>query len=208
MRLTLIRHGPTEWNASRRFQGQTDLPLSEHGRRVAAAIADALRGEPFDAIYASDLRRAMETAAPLAETRQLDVTGDARLREFHFGQWEGLRWDEIVAVNPHLAGEGSTAAKRYAPPGGESFDTVCARVASFLDELTARPQRNVAIVTHAGPLHALFDVLHSERPDNPGDNLSLHFTPGGITRVTLEEGRAAIDSLDDRQHLDSLDAVR
>ena len=65
--LTLIRHGPTEWNATRRFQGRTDLSLSERGRAHAAAIAEALREETIDALYSSDLARAMETAQAIAE---------------------------------------------------------------------------------------------------------------------------------------------
>lgn len=194
MRVTLIRHGPTEWNALRRFQGRTDMPLSVDGRAAARAIAETLHSELFDRIYSSDLVRAAETARMLGESRGADVTLDERLREFDFGRWEGLTWDEIIAANPQLAGLGSTAVKLYAPEGGESFPQVSARVASFLDELTQQNLRAAAVVTHAGVLHAIFSVLGLAPPER--------FTAGGITRIALEDGGASVLTLDDRRHLD------
>jgi alpha-ribazole phosphatase len=193
MRLTLVRHGPTEWNALRRFQGRTDMPLSAHGRAQARAIAETLRSEPFDRIYSSDLLRAAETARILGESRGAEITFDDRLREFNFGHWEGLTWDEIVAANPHLAGLGSTAVKLYAPENGESFPQVRERVASFLDDLTRQNHRAAAVVTHAGVLHSMFSVLGLVPPER--------FTPGGLTRIAIEGGGASVLSLDDRRHL-------
>jgi len=201
--LTLVRHGPTEWNAARRFQGRTNLSLSDRGRADAAAIAAALRHERIDALYSSDLARAMETARAVGAPHALAIVPDARLREFDFGQWEGLTWDEIVTANPHLAGRGSTAAKLYAPQGGETFAQVCARVASFLTDVRGGGDgAHLAIVTHAGPLHAMLAVLGLERSEAPGDNLSLRFTPGGITRIAIEAGGAKIVELDSVRHLE------
>jgi alpha-ribazole phosphatase len=193
MKLTLIRHGPTEWNALRRFQGRTDMPLSVHGRAAARAIAQTLRSERFDRIYSSDLVRAAETARILGESRGADVTLDERLREFDFGRWEGLTWDEIVTADPQLAGHSSTAVKLYAPEGGESFPQVSARVAQFLDDLTRENPGAAAVVTHAGVLHAIFSVLGLTPPER--------FTAGGITRIAVEEGGASVLTLDDRRHL-------
>jgi broad specificity phosphatase PhoE len=194
MMLTLVRHGPTEWNASRRFQGRTDMPLSAQGRAVARAIAETLHSEPFDCIYSSDLARAAESARILAEPRGMEVVLDERLREFDFGSWEGLTWDEIVATDPRLAGRGSSAVKLYAPENGELFPQVCARAKSFLDDLTRQNLRTAAVVTHAGVLHAIFSVRGLASPDR--------FTPGGITRIAMEVGGASVLSLDDRRHLD------
>lgn len=200
--LTLIRHGPTEWNAARRFQGRTDLPLSARGREYAEAIAAALREEAIDALYSSDLARAMETASAVAREPAVAVQRDARLREFDFGTWEGLTWNEIVAAHPHLAGRGSTAANLYAPPGGESFDDVKARVESFINEMRSRHSGSrIVAVTHAGPLHAVLSVLGLDPPATPRDNLSLRFTPGGITRIELEARGAHIVELDSVRHL-------
>jgi broad specificity phosphatase PhoE len=193
MKLTLIRHGPTEWNALRRFQGRTDMPLSVHGRAAARAIAQTLRSERFDRIYSSDLVRAAKTARILGESRGADIILDVRLREFDFGRWEGLTWDEILAADPQLAGHGSTAVKLYAPEGGESFQQVSARVAQFLDDLTRENPGAAAVVTHAGVLHAIFSVLGLTPPER--------FTAGGITRIAVEDGGASVLTLDDRRHL-------
>jgi broad specificity phosphatase PhoE len=185
MKLTLIRHGTTSWNALRRFQGQTDVPLSEEGRAQAAAVAAALRSESFDRIYSSDLSRALETAQILASSRDAEVVADRRLREFDFGRWEGLTWEQIVAIDPRLRGQPPTGAKLYDPDGGESFAQVCARVRSFFDDLAQQPFDSVAIVTHAGPLHAALRVLDVAADRKGGHRFSAGFAPGSITRVIL-----------------------
>jgi broad specificity phosphatase PhoE len=169
------------------------MPLSERGRAAARAIAETLRSERFDRIYSSDLVRAAETARILGESRGADVTLDERLREFDFGRWEGLTWDEIVTADPQLAGHSSTAVKLYAPEGGESFPQVSARVAQFLDDLTRENPGAAAVVTHAGVLHAIFSVLGLTPPER--------FTAGGITRIAVEDGGASVLTLDDRRHL-------
>lgn len=177
------------------------MPLSAQGTAQARAIATALQSEPLDRIYSSDLSRAAETARIVGRDRDAEIVIDERLREFDFGRWEGLRWDEIVAAYPNLAGQGSSAAKRYAPEGGESFAQVCARVESFLDDLSREQLAAVAVVTHAGPMHAMLSVLGLAPSESQADNLSFSFTPGGITRIALENGRASIVNLNDLRHL-------
>ncbi|HJQ74049.1 MAG TPA: histidine phosphatase family protein [Gaiellaceae bacterium] len=88
--LLLVRHGETDWNADGRLQGQTDRPLSEFGRRQARQLADELAAEELEAIYASDLSRARETAEIVGERLGLPVVLDADLREKDWGTWEGL----------------------------------------------------------------------------------------------------------------------
>jgi broad specificity phosphatase PhoE len=88
--LLLVRHGETDWNADGRLQGQTDRPLSDYGRRQARQLADALAAEKLDAVYASDLARARETAEIVAARLRLPVVLDPDLREKDWGTWEGL----------------------------------------------------------------------------------------------------------------------
>ncbi|HTU68734.1 MAG TPA: histidine phosphatase family protein [Candidatus Baltobacteraceae bacterium] len=187
MELILVRHGQTEWNASHRFQGHTDVPLSARGRGQASALADALRNMPFTHVYASDLVRALETARAIAAPHGLRVATDARLREFDFGAWEGLTWAQIVAREPELGERAPTQARLYAPTGGERFDQVVERVRFFFDEMLpgVGPRAYVLIVMHAGTLHAAIEVL---RPQGV-DPLGISFAPAGITRLTMEEGR-------------------
>jgi broad specificity phosphatase PhoE len=88
--LLLVRHGETDWNADGRLQGHTDRPLSDYGRRQARQLADELADEELEAIYASDLARARETAEVVGRQLGLPVVLDPDLREKDWGTWEGL----------------------------------------------------------------------------------------------------------------------
>lgn len=200
MELFLVRHGETAWNAERRFQGQSDVPLSPRGHTQASAIAAALANMPFARAYSSDLDRARATAHAIVADRGLTVETDARLREFDFGAWEGLTWAQIVARWPELDDQLPTRARFYEPTDGERFEHVVARVRSFLDELRAREALgNVLIVTHAGALHAALEVLAPEG----FDPLATVFSTASITRIAMEGDRARIITLNDVNHLDS-----
>lgn len=148
-RLVVLRHGESEWNAQRRWQGRQDPPLTHRGRRQAAATADLL-GQ-FDAIWCSSLRRASETAAIIGELLGVGpVLADDRLQERGFGAWEGLTADEIEAGWPgHLA-----AGRR--PDDAEPAESLLARVRSCVADIVAtHPGGEVLVVCHAGVLRTL-----------------------------------------------------
>ena len=123
--MVLWRHGQTTWNAERRFQGQTDIQLDEVGTEQAERAARLLAALRPDAIVASDLSRALATAAPLARLTGLEVTLDKDLRERHGGCWEGLTDTEIRERYPE-------AHATWTPPDGEPTATVADRVAAAL----------------------------------------------------------------------------
>ncbi len=198
-----MRHGQTEWNATRRYQGRSDIPLSEVGRLQAQALRVALEGHHFDAVYASDLQRAIQTARIIAQPHGLDVQIDARIREFDFGEWEGLTWPQIVERWPEFREQGATAAKLYQPEGGETFDRVCTRVESFLNDLRRTSHDHVLVVTHAGVLHAVLDVLGESIQDRPGDGLSVSFSQASVTRITMVGEQVRLITLNDVSHLGS-----
>src|SRR5438132_1605088 len=100
MRLLLVSHAQTDWNVEGRFQGQTDIPLNSYGRLQARKLQQRLASTPLDAIVASDLSRARETAEIVAAAHGKPVRTDRRLRELHFGSWEGLTYSEIQAKYP------------------------------------------------------------------------------------------------------------
>jgi broad specificity phosphatase PhoE len=192
-----VRHGRTEWNAARRFQGQSDIPLSDEGRAQARKTATVLATGTLDAIVSSDLSRAHETAQTIAVHHGLVVASDARLREFAFGEWEGLTWDEIVARFPVAKDMAFSSVRAYQPTGGERFDAVRARVGEVLDAYR-RYEGTVAFVTHAGALHALLDILVSGEVDLS----AVRLTPASITRIAMDSARPRLMSLDDVRHLD------
>jgi broad specificity phosphatase PhoE len=133
--LLLVRHGETDWNAEGRLQGHTDTPLNDYGRRQAAALAETLAGDGIDALYASDLARARETAEILGARLGLVVELDPDLREKDWGTWEGLTPMEREAVEFV----------------GESTDEHRERTLRALRAIAERhPEQSVLVVTHGG----------------------------------------------------------
>lgn len=182
-----MRHGRTAWNARRRFQGHTDVPLDDEGRAQAAALATLLRDERVDAAVASDLVRAAETARIVLGARDVGLRLDPGWREMRFGDWEGLTWDEIVAAHPELDPANETAPRAYTPANGESFDELCARVDAAVERVTAALDDDgvVLVATHAGPLHALLRVLLGEHAQPA---LAVRFVTASVTRFRREGG--------------------
>ena len=149
VRLIVWRHGNTDWNAGHRVQGQTDVPLNDLGRQQAAAAAELLVAMRPDAIVASDLRRAADTAAALAARTGLTVSHDERLRERYFGAWQGLTTSEVALQRP-LEFARWKAGKDV---GGdvEDLDAMGKRVSDALQDAASRlPAGGTVIVATHG----------------------------------------------------------
>ena len=153
MKIALLRHGPTEWNALGKVQGHTDIPLSEAG----LARMRALR-LPFDArrVYASPLLRARQTVKALGLR---DPILDSRLMEQNWGAWEGLTRAEILARDgpDAFVKAGSEQGDAFRPGNGESTGELHARVASFLSDV-ARQDCDAVAVAHLGVLRAAYTL--------------------------------------------------
>jgi broad specificity phosphatase PhoE len=155
-RLILVRHGVSVWNAEGRFQGQSDPPLSDPGRRQAEVLAKELAGLGIREIYSSDLLRASQTAKALAKSTGLRVVLDGRLREIHQGLWQGRLRSEIEQQWPELVFQWEKEPWKCSPPEGETLQQVDARVRSFLGDLLERSvDGNVAVVSHKVPVALL-----------------------------------------------------
>lgn len=156
-RILAIRHGQTAWNADGRIQGQLDIGLDATGRAQAQALAQALDGEPIDALYSSDLSRARQTAAPLARRAGLVLRVDAGLRERGFGEFEGLSFAEVSERWPAQAERWRKRDPAFGPTGGEVLSDFRDRVIEVMDRLArAHPGRQIAVVTHGGVLDQLY----------------------------------------------------
>jgi len=151
----LARHGETDWNRDQRFQGHADPPLNDHGREQARALAAQLAAEPerIEAIYASTLRRARETAKIVGASLELPVETHDGLREIDLGSWSGLTRTEVAEVFP----EGFRRWLDYGPgwEDGETYEQMGTRVVATLLELASRhPNGRILVVTHGGPVRA------------------------------------------------------
>ena len=169
-RLLLLRHGQTTWNAQSRFQGQLDIDLDETGRAQAERAAELLARLRPDALVASDLRRARDTADALARRTGLPVTHDPRLRETFAGQWQGLTTAEIDERFGAERAGWSAGSDVPAGVDGERRSEVAARMAQALTEhAAALPAGGLLVaVTHGGAassgLHALLGVPREAWP--------------------------------------------
>ncbi len=149
--LHLIRHGRTEWNAAGKIQGHTNSDLTELGHRQAAAIGRALTHYPIEALYASDLDRAQQTAVGIRSALGLDVRTDPRLRETGFGIFEGLTWAEAEAEHPAVYRDYMTSAFEFEVPGGESrAQTLNRALSAFADYAKRHGGTQIAAVSHGG----------------------------------------------------------
>ncbi len=148
-RLVLIRHGQTDWNVEGRWQGQADVPLNAHGLEQAQAIAKKVASSELQAIYSSDLQRARRTAEELSKLTGLEVRLDARLREIHQGEWQGMLVGEIQSRYKEAFLMRQKNPLTVSPPGGETVKQVKERVLSAIqDILHCYPHGRVAVVSH------------------------------------------------------------
>ncbi len=196
MNLFLIRHGQTNWNLEQRFQGQSDIPLNETGRKQAQALAERLAGEQFDAVYVSDLQRATETTRIICKS---EIITDSRLREVDFGDWEGLTYDEIKAKHPETLAAWEADIFKNAPPNGETLEGLSTRVQSLLDELRAKHEdQRILIVAHGGVLQTLI-CLAIKLP--PTMYWQFHLSTASLSEVAFYPAGAILNSLNDTSHL-------
>lgn len=146
--ITFVRHGQTAANRGGLLQGRADVALTDLGREQAALVAAAIPSAPVR-VLASPLRRAVDTAGPIAERFDLDVEIDERLVELDYGEWDQRPIGEVTAEE----WKAWRADSSFAPPCGESLDDVAARVDSFCAEMLGA-EGGVVAVSHVSPIKA------------------------------------------------------
>ena len=185
--ILLARHGETDWNAARRWQGHTDRPLTDRGRAQAEALAERLDGTELECVYASDLTRARETAAAVAKRKGIDLRTLPELREVDVGSWAGLTKSEAQARFPEAFERWKDGHVGW--QDGETYEAMAERVTAALRRIAADHQdAPVLVVSHGGPIRAIhatalgLDVhtYRRMRPVEPNARLSA---------VCLEDGR-------------------
>jgi phosphoserine phosphatase len=196
--ILLARHGESDWNRAKRWQGHADRPLTELGRAQARDLAERLAETELDAVYSSDLQRARETAEIVARSRGLDVAVLAELREIDVGSWSGLTRTEAEQRFPE-------AYRRWVAGGegwddGETYEQLSERVVGAVYTIAGdHPGERVLVVTHGGSIRAVHstalgvDVHSYRRIRRVEPNATL-------SAVCVEDGR--LTELCRTEHLD------
>lgn len=207
--LYLVRHGETDWNAQRRIQGSTDIPLNAMGRAQAATTGRLLARREWDGIYSSPLSRAFETARIISDEVGLGRPGtiDA-IVERNYGAAEGLNWEEIEARFP-----GDTAV-----PGRETHREVADRVIPALVQLAAsRPGSALVVVTHGGVIRSVLNAVDPEVAHGSITNGSIHsfeLVDGSLELVAFDDPidelslECGTEDLDQQNAMESRETLR
>ena len=178
-RILLLRHGQTDWNHSRRFQGRADVPLNEAGVEQAKAARTRLEGFVFDAVYSSPLSRALHTARLVRPGEPVLI--DPRLAEIDVGTWAGLTWDEVAAQAPEMLERDRPDDFRHSATG-ETVAEVTARVVAAVEEIAQRHEGGTVLVASHGlaltcALHGLLGLPNGTL----GTLGNAHFAELGLT---------------------------
>jgi alpha-ribazole phosphatase len=196
-RVLFVRHGDIAADMSR-YWGHTDVPLNDTGIRQAGQLACRLAGDLIDLVYSSDLRRAMDTAAILAESHRLPVVSCPELREIDFGQCEGLTYDEMMANHPGLESMWNALDPEISFPGGESLRALAERLDRFVSGMCCHLTNTALVVAHGGSLQVLICRLM-------GQNLSCwqqtHIKRASLSIVEVDGRGGALQLLNDVSHL-------
>lgn len=198
--IIFIRHGQTDWNAARRWQGHANIPLNEVGMQQATLLSQRLCHWPIQTIYSSDLLRAAATAKRLGQTLNIEPIIDSNWRERHVGRFEGLTMDEIIAQFPEAWESMRTGP--LDPPGGETQEEVFERVGAAFDQLVARHEGEMtAVVSHGGTIHAAVHYALGLPPSALG-RLSFRGNTG-ISVIEIDDGLPRLVRLNDTAHLEN-----
>ncbi len=188
-----IRHGATDWNLDGRYLGGTDLPLNDVGRAEVKRLLTAYRQATVRTLFTSPLQRARESAELLRRAWRCDLVVDERLKELHFGTWEGLTTEAIRRKYPELW-------KRWLqctvtgpfPGGGENFTVFHRRVGAFVKEHCTRVKTPCAVVAHGGVLRTV--MLHLLQLP-PAYYWSFHFGRASVSCTRHDGTHVSVEYL-------------
>lgn len=188
--LCLARHGETNWNIERRFQGQFDIALNARGRAQATALARELEKSDFDCVYSSDLRRALTTAQAVAEPRGLAIAIVPELREKNDGVWQGHTHAEVQVIYEALYPFYLSREPGFAAPEGETLEEFSQRVGAALEKIARdNAGKTVLVVAHAGVLDVAWRLAANKTLSEKREHPVLNATPNWIA---YEDGRWSI----------------
>jgi broad specificity phosphatase PhoE len=198
MDLYIVRHGETEWNKEEIFRGRSDVPLNGEGRRQAERAGLYFRGRRITRIVSSPLSRASETAENIGRATGVAVEPLAELTDMTFGIWDGVPFREVAARHPDALAIWQNAPERLRVEGGETLPAVRERVSRCIDGIATGGGGAIAVVTHR--VICKLTILHCLNIGNE-HFWDMQYDPASITRLTLNDGRFTLISMNDTCHL-------
>lgn len=198
LRLYFMRHGETVWNTERRYQGMTDIELSEEGLRQAECAAKRFKNIKIDKIYASPLKRAMKTAEKIAAEKGLEIISEDDFREIHFGEWEGKTVPELTEKYGESYTNFIREPHKYGFPGEGSVENVINRIKPGIDRLIAEEKGNVLIVSHGGIIRLM--IMYIMGLDSSWFT-KMWINNTGVSIIEIKNGRKLLLTLNDSAHL-------
>ncbi len=199
--IILARHGETEWNVQGVFRGRVDIELNETGIKQAELLAEYLSDLKVEAVYSSPLRRALKTAEVIASHRKLDVKIAPGLIDIDFGEWQGLSHQEVKDRYKELYGKWLNNPDKVKIPAGESLADVRKRAIGVVDEVTAKHEGTVVLVSHRVVSKVLICALLGL--DN-SHFWNIRLDTCGITTFTYENERFILTEHNNSSFLKSL----
>jgi len=197
--ILLARHGQTAWNVANRYMGQEDIPLDKIGQHQAIALGLRLLDESLSAIYASDLKRAWQTASTIAVHHTCPLISEPRLREMDFGTWQGMTYPEIQQNDRKNLEAWEADRLKNSPPGGESLAQFSLRVeTAFESAIKDHSEKTILMVAHGGTLKILLCYVLGLPPEH---YWRFQLSPTSLSEVWIYPEGGSLNLLNDTCHL-------
>jgi probable phosphoglycerate mutase len=204
-RILLIRHGETDWNVEGRIQGHLQIPLNRRGRAQAELLAAHLQGTRFDAVYSSDLVRALQTAQAIVRYSRREIREDVRLREWDLGVLAGLRRNQAEHDQPQAARIRRDNLVDEPIPGGESIRQRFGRITRVVADIAARHRGEcVLIVSHGGPLGDCYRRATGKRIE---ERVKIDLFNASINEIHIDGDDWRLESWAQTDHLAAIGSL-
>lgn len=204
--LYIVRHGHSKGNDTKTFYGHFDGPLTQKGHEQAQRVMNFFKDKRIDAVYSSDLIRAVDTVKPTAQSKGLEVIGDKRLREIYAGAWENRNIDELIVEYPEEYGVWRNDKANSRCTNGESVRELSERFINALADIAQKNAgKNIIIGTHATPIMLLKPVVLGLPLENM--NNQSYVLNASVTTVSYERGKWELMNYGEESHLIGLETV-
>lgn len=200
-KIILIRHGESEFNAKKIVQGHIDTDLTPLGIVQARLAAEYLKQMSIERIFSSDLRRAYKTALIIGDVLNITVEKDQRIREMHFGEWEGRSYDHIFKTSYDTFQNWLKNPVACPLPSQEDIKSFEKRLRSFYEEILDIPEKNILVVAHGGSIQGLLCVACGTGMENLW---ALKHSNTGISILNISNPSVSIELINSTSHLEKI----